>query len=65
MTEKKYLNFIKILTSDTKYSNAFAEVVDSSLHEKISSSLINISYEMGCSLNIIRDLIDTEFRKKD
>jgi len=61
---RKYRLMVKIFTSDPRYAKALAEVTQPSVHEKLSSALNNISYEIGASLSIIRALIHLEFDRK-
>ena len=61
---KKYKLMVQVLCSDPRYSKALSEVTKASVHEKLSSCLINFSYETGGALSIIRSLIDLEFDRK-
>lgn len=61
---KKYKLMVQILTSDPRYGKALAEVTSPSLHDKLSQALINISFDIGASLVIIRSLIHLEFERK-
>lgn len=62
---KKYKRLVQLLCCDPKYGKALAEVTTPSVHEKLSASLVNISYGIGASLSIIQSLINLEFERKN
>lgn len=61
---KRYKSMVQTLTSNSVFAKCLSEVTQPSVHDKLSSSLVNVTFDMGASLSIIRALINLEFDRK-
>lgn len=61
---KRYKSLVHTLTSKSVFAKCLSEVTQPSIHDKLSSSLVNVTYDIGASLSIIKALINLEFDRK-
>lgn len=58
----RYVRFLQTVLSDINYSRALVEVVDPSDADALAVSLINVGHRAGVAMNLIRAVLDAEFR---
>eukprot|EP00762_Andalucia_godoyi_P001812 ANDGO_06111.mRNA.1 Neurofibromin-A len=63
-TASKYRFLVQRLSREPRYCKVLADVSKPSEHEKLSQALFGVTDRVGGTLLIIRELLDSEFRKK-
>jgi hypothetical protein len=60
----KYIPLVHMISKDFRYSKVISEVIEGSLQEKFSQAVLSVSFEVNTTLNLINDLVLSEFENR-